>query len=189
MKNNFVDKDKNVSDDELVLLINSGNFEYLQILINRYMPLILKISLKYKDLGFDMDDLIQEGTVAVFSAVKSFDENKASFSTFAELCVSRAIASVAKRGSAAKRIPDKLISPLDDFELQSDSTPEDIIINKESYKSFTDNIKLNLSDMEYKVLCAFVEGKTYSEISKLLGVEIKSVDNALKRIRQKLKSI
>ncbi len=189
MKNGFVEEDKSLSDNELIDLINLGRFEYLQILINRYMPLVLKIATKYKNIVFDVDNLVQEGILAIFSAVKTFRKDKASFSTFAEICVSRAIGTLVKSQTASKRIPDRFISPLDDFELQTVSTPEDIFINKESYNCLKDNIKINLSDLEYRVLCAFVEGKSYLEISNEFGISSKSVDNALKRIRQKLKSI
>ncbi len=189
MKNGFVEEDKSLSDNELVDFINQGRFEYLQILINRYMPLVLKIATKYRNVVFDVDNLVQEGILAIFSAVKTYEGDKASFSTFVEICVSRAIGTLVKSQTASKRIPDKFISPLNDFELQTNSTPEDIIINRESYKDLTDNIRINLSDLEYRVLCAFVEGKSYLEISNAVGISSKSVDNALKRIRQKLKSI
>jgi len=183
----FVEENKNLSDDDLICLISSGNYEYLQILINRYMPYILKTVKGFGDLGCDTEDLIQEGVLAVFSAVKAYDASKAKFSTFVTLCINRSIMSQVKNATALKRIPENMILPIEDISAVDNDSPESIYINKESYERFKANIGSALSELEYKVLCAFVAGESYSDIAKRYGISAKSVDNSLKRIRNKLK--
>ena len=90
-----------LSDGELVSLINGGNYKYFQTLINRYMPYIVSVASRYKAGGLDTEDFIQEGVLAIFSAVKAFDGNKASFKTFVTLCINRAISSAVARVSGA----------------------------------------------------------------------------------------
>ncbi len=176
------------SDNELVALINRGEYKYLQLLINRYMPYIINVASRYNVGGFDTEDFIQEGILAIFSAVKTFDSEKASFKTFVTLCINRAMSSALTRVSgAAKHIPEGLISPIDEVELADMSSPESIFIEKESYNDLEDTIKSELSDFEYQVLCEFLIGKSYADIAESLNVTVKSVDNALRRIRSKIK--
>ena len=177
-----------LSDGELVSLINGGNYKYFQTLINRYMPYIVSVASRYKAGGLDTEDFIQEGVLAIFSAVKAFDGNKASFKTFVTLCINRAISSaVARVSGAEKHIPDGLISPIDDVELTDHNNPESIFIEIENYNSLEHSIKEELSDFEYQVLCEFLSDKSYADIADSLGVSVKSVDNALKRVRLKIK--
>lgn len=179
---------ENFSDNELVQLINRGEYNYLQFLINRYMPYVISAASRYKASGFDTEDFIQEGILAIFSAVKTFDDKKASFKTFVVLCINRAMSSALLRVSgAAKHVPDGLISPIDDIELADHNSPESILIEKESYNDLEHTIKSELSDFEYQVLCEFLSGKSYAEIAASLNVSAKSVDNALSRIRSKIK--
>ena len=178
----------NFTDNQLVEFINQGEYQYLQVLINRYMPYVISVASRYKAGGLDTDDFIQEGTLAIFSAVKAFDSSKASFKTFVTLCINRAMTSALSRVAGANRhIPEDLISPIDEIELPDMSSPESIFIEKESYTDLEHNIKQELSDFEYQVLCEFLSGKSYSQIADTLHVSVKSVDNALKRIRSKIK--
>lgn len=176
------------SDNELVDFINDGEYEYLQLLINRYMPYIISVASRYRASGFDTEDFIQEGILAIFSAVKSFDAGKASFKTFVSLCINRAMSSALSRAvGAAKHIPDGLISTIDGIELTDTNSPESILIEKEDYNDLEHTIKNELSQFEYQVLCEFLSGKSYSDIAVTLNVTVKSVDNALRRIRSKIK--
>lgn len=176
------------SDNELVTFINNGKYEYLQLLIARYMPYIINVASQYNVGGFDTEDFIQEGIVAIFSAVKSYDPDKASFKTFVYLCINRAMSSALSRVSgAAKHIPDGLISPIDNIELADLSSPESILIEKENFNDLEHTIKKELSNFEYQVLCEFLNGKSYADIAQTLNVTVKSVDNALRRIRSKIK--
>ena len=179
---------ENFSDNQLVDLINRGEYKYLQMLINRYMPYIISVASRYNAGGFDTEDFIQEGILAIFSAVKAYDCKKASFKTFVLICINRAMSSALSRASgAARHIPDGLISPIDEIELADMSSPESILIEKESYNDLEHTIRQELSDFEYQVLCEFLSGKSYAEIADSLGVTSKSVDNALRRIRSKIK--
>ena len=126
--------------------------------------------------------------MAIFSAVKRFDASKASFKTFVTLCINRAMSSALSRAVGAnKHIPDVLISPIDDVNLLDMNNPESIFIEKESYSDLEHTIKSELSNLEYQVLCEFLSGKSYAEIANTLNISSKSVDNALKRIRSKIK--
>lgn len=185
----FVEEFKNLSDEDIICHLSFGNYSEIQILINRYMPLILKNVSKYDGCGIDAEDLIQEGVIAVFSAVKAYDSTKSKFSTFVSHCVSRAIFSQVKKTVAAKRIPPSLISSLDSTEIDTIDIydPESIYISKENYRRFKDNICSTLSELEYKVFSAFVSGDSYAKIADDLSISIKSVDNSLRRIREKLR--
>lgn len=185
----FVEECENRSDEEIVLGLSTGNYADIQIIINRYMPLIIKTVSQYNCGTVDAEDLIQEGVIAIFTAVKAYDPQKSKFSTFVSHCISRAILAPLKSSGAAKRIPNGLISPLDDADagVADISNPESIYISKESYENFKADILDSLSSLEYKVLCAFLAGDSYSKIAADLGISVKSVDNSLRRIRTKLK--
>lgn len=176
------------SDNQLVEFIKKGEYKYLQLLINRYMPYIIGAASRYNAGGLDTEDFIQEGILAIFSAVKTYDCTKASFKTFVSLCIDRAMLSALSRAAGnAKHIPEGLITPIDELELADMSSPESILIEKESYNDLEHSIKRNSSDFEYQVLCEFLSGKSYADIAHDLGVTVKSVDNALRRIRSKIK--
>lgn len=179
---------ENLSDNQLVELINGGDYKYLQLLINRYMPYIISVASRYNASGLDTEDFIQEGVLAMFSAVKTYDASKASFKTFVCLCINRAMSAALSRAVGnAKHIPENLISPIDEIELADTSDPESILIEKESYSDLEHTIKKDLSILEYEVLGEFLSGKSYADIADTLGITIKSVDNALRRIRAKIK--
>lgn len=179
---------ENFSDNQLVEFINRGEYKYLQLLINRYMPYIISAASRYNAGGLDTEDFIQEGVLAIFSAVKTYDDSKASFKTFACLCINRAMSSALSRVVGnSKHIPENLISPIDDIELADTSDPESILIEKENFSDLEHTIKKDLSKFEYQVLGEFLSGKSYADIAETLGITTKSVDNALRRIRAKIK--
>ncbi len=180
-------EDNHLSDNDLITLISSGKYENLQVLINRYMPYIIKTANSNANKGCDVEDLIAEGVLSVFNAVKVYDSTKSKFSTFVTLCISRAMLAQLKFATADKRIPDRLLSPLEDAEDLATLNPEQAYIDKESYESFKKSIFSTLSPLEYKVLCAFLSGESYSEIAVRLGITVKAVDNSLRRIRNKIK--
>jgi len=186
MENNFVENYENLTDDQVVAKIKEGNYEFLQVIISRYNPTIFYYVKKYCN-GDSAEDAVQEGTLALYSAVKDFDGEKASFSTFAALCIKRAIIVFLRSSNRKKNIPDELISSIDDIELVDTNSPENIFIEREDYKNLADTIKLELSSLEYDVLQLYLIGKSYGDISKKLNISDKSVDNALARIRKKLK--
>lgn len=179
---------ENLTDNQLVELINKGEYKYLQLLINKYTPYIISVASKYDVAGLDVEDFIQEGILAIFSAVKAYDSEKASFKTFVCLCINRAMSAAVQRAvGSAKHIPDGLIMPIDDIELTDTNSPENILIEKEDYNDLAHTLKNDLSKLEYKVLVEFLSGKSYIDIAATLGITPKAVDNALSRIRAKIK--
>lgn len=183
---NFVENNENLSNNDIIKLINQGNYQLFQVIIERFYPTILYYTKKYCPEDCQ-EDAIQEANLAIYSAVKSFDESKASFSTFASLCIKRAVISVLKAGQRKKDIPDELLLSIEDTEIIDSNTPEKIFFEREDYNLLKDNIKLELSNLEYKVLQLQLSGESYSDIAKKLNITEKSVDNALSRIRKKLK--
>ena len=187
MRNTFVENHKIMSDNDIIARINNGDYELLQVIIDRYYPVILSCVSKYCPVA-QKEDAIQEATLALYSAVKSFDSEKSSFSTFASLCIKRATLSVLKSTKRRKNIPDELLDSIDECENVVDSnSPEKIFFDREAYKSLTETIKLELSALEYEVLQLYLAGSKYADIALKLKISEKSVNNALTRIRKKLK--
>ena len=187
MSIDFVENYENLTDEEIVGLIDGGDFELLQVIITRYLPLIHYYAGLYCAEN-ERDDAVQEATYALYSAVKNFDGKKASFSTFAALCIKRSVIASLKQSKRRKNIPDELLSPIGDVEITDSNSPEKIFFDKVSFKNLTDSIRLELSGLEYSVLQLFLEGNKYIDIAKRLSITEKSVNNALLRIRKKLKN-
>ena len=176
-----------LSDEQLAEYVNCGKYEYFPELIGRIMPHIKAVSFKWKSVVPDTDDLIEEGVIAVFTAVKSYESGKASFQTFANLCVDRAISAKVRSASAGKRIPSGLISSMDDQGDFSVESAEDSFIRREEDSIFNEDIKRSLTELERSVLEHFLGGDSYAEIARKLSVSVKSVDSALQRVRNKLR--
>ncbi len=186
MSINFVENNNKMTDDEIITLINGGNYELLSVIINRYLPSIIKTARMYLPEN-EVEDAVQEATISLYSAIKNFDSSKASFATFADVCIKRSIISQIRKSNSLKNIPENLITSIEDVQISDLQSPENILIERESYKTLTNNIKLELSSMEYKVLQLFLFENSYSQIADCLGISEKSVDNALARIRKKLR--
>lgn len=186
MRNNFVENYEKMSDEEIIALINGGNYELLSLIIDRYLPRILYYVRKYCT-ETAWEDMIQEATIALYTAVRNYDAEKSSFSSFAALCIKRAVLSELKQKRRKKTIPDELLSPLDDVLIADCNSPEKIFIEKESYQTLTDSLKVELSGLELSVLRLYLAGKKYIEIAEELHITEKSVNNSLVRIRKKLK--
>lgn len=182
----FVKNYENLTDEEIVSLINNGNFELMQVIIERYYSVVLFNIRKYCPESY-REDAVQEATIALYNAVKDYDAQKAAFSTFATLCIKRSVLTVLKAHRRQKDIPDELISSIDGLELVDINSPEKIFFDNEDYKSLKDTIKVELSPLEYNVLQLFLGGENYSAIAKKLDISEKSVDNSLTRVRKKLK--
>lgn len=185
------EKTVDYSDEELVSFINSGNDDVLHILVNRYMPLInnkaREFSLSY---GIDNDDLVQEGLIALYSAVKVYKDEVSLFSTFASVCIKRGLLSFCRSQNRKKDIPrDKLVYSDYDVDISEVKSPEAILIEKEESFILTEDIKRILSSLEYKVLIAFIEFNSYDVIAQRLGITVKSVNNTMCRVRKKIREI
>lgn len=186
MVNNFVENNKNLTDNEIIEKINSGDYELLAVIIDRYYPVILYYARKFC-LEDHFEDAVQEATLALYSAVKDYLPERSSFGTFASLCIKRSLISFLKLNNRKKNIPDELISSIDDQQIIDSNTPEKIFFDREDYKNLANSIRLELSPLEYKVLQFYLSGEKYSAIAEKLEISEKAVDNALWRIRKKLK--
>ena len=186
MSINFVENNNKLTDEEIITAINDGDYRLLSAIIDRYLPLIICLTKQYLP-EIQAEDAVQEVTFAFYSAIKNYDSQKSSFSTFANTCIKRAVISQIRKNNTKKMIPQELITSIEDVEITDSNSPESILIEKENYKALTETIKLELSDMEFNVLELFLEGKSYSDIAKSLSITEKAVDNALARIRKKLK--
>lgn len=186
MRKNIVENNGIISDEEIVALINRGEYQYLPEIINRYMPLIVS-TVKAHLPSQNVDDAVQEATISFYSAVKDYNSQKSSFKTFASLCIKRSVISFARKSGAKKIIPEDMISSLEENDVSYCDTPESIVIEKEDYENFRQTIRLELSCLEYEILRLFLMGMSYADIADKMSIPEKSVDNALSRIRKKLK--
>ncbi len=186
---NFVEKYKNLSDEELVKLCRSFDEAAFAVIIRRYTPMVsAKVSQVFAGISHEHDDLVQEGFIAVLSAINSYDFSSASFATYVRVCVDRALISVFRRENAKKKIPSDMVVGLSDSDIKSPETPESTVLEKESVGDWQFKLKDILSNFEYDVIKAYLSGLSVAEISSLLSVDRKAVNNALCRIRRKLKS-
>lgn len=199
-----MEKYENMSYEDLVMLVQRENdnmaLEY--IINNKCRSLIRKKTRGYFILGADKEDVIQEGMVGLYKAIRDFDADKeVSFVSFAELCINRQIISAIKAAGRQKHSPlnlsvsmDRQVSDEDDctyldFISRSDINPEELVIGKESRKAMERAIVDALSKMEQMVLALYLKGKSYTEIAAIMGKEEKSIDNALQRIKKKVEKI
>lgn len=182
-----VENYENLSDEAIVKQINAGQYELLQVMIERYLPKIHFFVRKYCPDN-QWEDAVQEATFALYSAVKQYDETKSSFPTFAGICIQRSVLDSMKSTKRKKDIPDELLSSLQDVEIADHNSPEKIFLEKENFQNLTDQIRLELSGLEYRVLLCYLENRNYAFIARELGISEKSVDNSLARIRKKLKN-
>ena len=152
-------------------------------------------------IGADREDIIQEGMIGLYKAIRDFDETKAhSFRSFAEVCITRQIITAIKTATRQKHIPlntyVSLSKPIYDEESERTlldiitasmvTNPEELIISKEELKNIEDKINKLLSELEQEVLGLYLNGKSYQEIADIIGKEPKSIDNALQRVKRKL---
>lgn len=195
---------KDYTDEQLVLRIHDENdSDVIDYVMNKYKNLVRKKAGSMYILGADRDDLIQEGMIGLFKAIRDYDIGRdASFMTFADLCISRqmysAIASSARKKHAPLNSYISIYSSREDDEnsdvsieniLESDSSsiPEQHVIEQENFKDLEDAIEKELSSLERQVLDLYITGMSVKHISAVLGRDLKSTDNAMQRIRNKLK--
>ena len=189
------------SDEELVLLAQKGDTDSELEVFSRYKNLLRKISRSFFLIGGEIEDLLQEGMIGLYKAIKSFNHLKnASFAGFAGLCIKRQIQTAIKRASSNKNLVLSSALPLtnyghfdeedeESFELvipSSDPSPDEILISEESLDEIKKNIKSKLTSLEIKVLSKYLNGQSYKEIAKQTSLNEKSIDNALTRIKKKL---
>ena len=194
------EKFNKLSDEEVVILIKNGDKNALNYIINKYKDVVnIKVS-KYFIIGAEKDDIVQEGLIGLYKAIKSFDSEKDnSFKTFANLCIERQLITAIKTSNRQKHMPlnsylslnmsayedDEADTILDIFDSNLVEDPLDTITKKEYYLSIENAIDKSLSDFEKKVLNRFAKGESYVQIADKLNTPVKSIDNAIQRIRKK----
>lgn len=193
----------NIKDEDLIEIIRSGDKTAFEYLINKYKELVnIKVS-KYFMIGAEKDDIVQEGLIGLFKAIKSYKSDmQNSFKSFANMCIERQLITAIKSSNRQKHMPlnsylSLNISAYDDEEGKSDTElmdifnttliedPLDTITKKEYYQNIENTIDKSLSDFEKKVLNKYINGKSYIEIASDLNTPVKSIDNAIQRIRKK----
>lgn len=176
-------------EKELIVLAKSGDNNAIDEILKSLKPLVSAISRKYYLLGGDSEDLVQEGMIGLFKAINAFDYSKNdNFKNFAMKIVEREIISAIRRESSSKnRVLDESVFVEDLEQLCGESYPEDEFLVEESYKEFSEEIYKNLSPLEKKVLKLFLKGYLYTDIAVVLKKKPKAIDNALTRIKSKLK--
>lgn len=193
-----------LSDDELLRLSRTGDDGAQTVLLDRYKTLVKAKARSYFLIGADREDIIQEGMIGLYKAIRDYQEDKrASFRAFAELCINRQIITAIKAATRQKHIPLNSSISLNKtaYEEQSDQTyldllkeaavsnPETLFIGREDRVFIETHIGEVLSKFEYAVLTLYLQGKTYQEISEVIGKPEKSIDNALQRVKRKVEKI
>lgn len=184
-KNNYHD----LSDEELVQLCKVCDDKALTVLIERLGSVVGNCVDKFSDSRFEREDLVQEGLVASFRAILSYDSSKgASLRTYAGVCITNALKNFVRKKDNGLITADADFVPLVD-ETAGDTTAEDEYISSENYKNLRRSLEEILTVTEYRVFSLFAEGLSYSEISLKTGQSFKSVDTAMQRVRKKLRNI
>lgn len=191
---------KEKSDEEVAEIAKNGDKDALEYLLNRYKDLVeIKVN-KYFIIGAEKEDIIQEGLIGLYKAIKCFDGTKEnSFKSFANLCIERQLITAIKTSNRQKHMPlnssislnasaydeDSDTEFLEKLDMQVLEDPLDTITKKEYYKSIETKIDQNLSDFEKQVLQRYARGESYINIAEKLEAPVKSIDNAIQRIRKK----
>lgn len=190
----------NKTDSELVTSAKNGNEEALECLFDKYKELVnMKVS-KYFIIGAEREDIVQEGMIGLYKAVKNYEEDKQnSFKSFANLCIERQLITAIKTSNRQKHMPlnsslslntpvyenEDDVSLMELFNSKIAEDPLDTITKKEYYKLVGNKIDEHLSDFEKQVLTRFAAGDSYVKIAEGLDAPVKSIDNAIQRIRKK----
>lgn len=188
-------------DEEVVEFARAGDNAAQEYLINKYKNFVRAKARSYFLIGADREDIIQEGMIGLYKAIRDFRMDKlSSFRAFAELCITRQIITAIKTATRQKHIPlnsyVSLNKPI--YDEDSDRTlldvisgskvtdPEELIVSQEEFDDIEEKMSEILSSLEWQVLMSYLEGKSYQEIAEDLDRHVKSIDNALQRVKRKL---
>ena len=192
---------EHLTDEEIVELAKYGNVGALEFLINKYKNFVRAKARTYFLIGADREDIIQEGMLGLYKAIRDYRyDRQASFRAFAEICVTRQIITAIKTATRQKHIPlnsyVSLNKPVFDEEsertlgevvvTEKDGNPEELFIYQENLMDIESTMNKILSPLEQEVVGLYLEGKSYQEIAEQLNRHVKSVDNALQRVKRKL---
>lgn len=193
-----------LGDEEVLLLIEQGNSRALEFLIYKYKSLVWTKSQPYFLVGGEKEDIIQEGLIGLYKAICDFNGEKfSSFKRFADLCITRQIITAIKAATRQKHIPLNSYISLDKPVYDEDSSwtlidtiaesratdPQIMLVNHEKFIHMELQLLESLSELERKVLYLYIDGYTYHEISEELKRHVKSIDNAIQRIKRKLERV
>ena len=196
----FASKYEELTDEDLVSKIKNGDKSAQEALFFRYRDLVSMKANRFFIIGAERDDMMQEGLIGLYKAVKSFDSTKQnSFKTFANLCIERQLITAIKSSNRQKHIPlnssfslnlsaydegdDTEVLEILDTKIVED--PLETLTKKEYFKNIENKIDESLSSFEKQVLDRYVQGDSYNDIAEKLDTPIKSIDNAIQRIRKK----
>ena len=194
------------TDEELIDRLRRGEDLIMDYICDKYKNLVRSKAKSMFILGADSDDLIQEGMIGLFKAVRDYDMGRdASFFTFAELCISRQMYTAVQAAKRQKHLPLNTYVSLDSGSMsregreestlaeliadRAELSPEELVLDKERVAYLEKTIETELSDFEKQVLDLYMTGMSYSQIAKVLGREEKATDNALQRLKSKIKKI
>ena len=192
---------ESMADEQIVKLAQDANGAALEYLLNKYKNFVRTKARSYFLIGADHEDIVQEGMIGLYKAIRDYRAEKlSSFRAFAELCVTRQIITAIKTATRQKHIPlnsyislnkpiyeeDSDRTLLDVITEEGMSNPEEMIIDREDLSMIEGRIGQMLSDLEKDVLVRYMEGKSYVEIAGEMNRHVKSIDNALQRIKRKL---
>ena len=192
---------ESMADEQIVKLAQDADGAALEYLLNKYKNFVRTKARSYFLIGADHEDIVQEGMIGLYKAIRDYRAEKlSSFRAFAELCVTRQIITAIKTATRQKHIPlnsyislnkpiyeeDSDRTLLDVITEEGMSNPEEMIIDREDLSMIEGRIGQMLSGLEKQVLVRYMEGKSYVEIAEEMGRHVKSIDNALQRIKRKL---
>ena len=195
-------KYENLTDEDVVTLVKTGDEKALTYLLEKYKELVnIKVG-RYFLIGAEREDIMQEGMIGLFKAIKSFDQEKQnSFKSFANICIERQLITAIKTSNRQKHMPlnsylslntaaydnneEDSVELIDTFNSNTNEYPLETVMKKEYYEQMQNNIEKSLSKFEKQVLERFIKGESYTVIAKRLDSPVKSVDNAIQRIRKK----
>lgn len=192
---------ENMPDEDVALLAQEADGAALEYLLNKYKNFVRTKARSYFLIGADHEDIVQEGMIGLYKAIRDYRKDKLkSFRAFAELCITRQIITAIKTATRQKHIPlnnyvslnrpiydeDSDRTLLDVISEDTPTNPEEMLIDREDLSVIEGRIGQMLSPMEKQVLVLYMEGKSYVEIGEEMGRHVKSIDNALQRIKRKL---
>lgn len=202
-KNTYYSTEKyiNLNDEQIINLINDGDEQALSFLLNKYKDIVNSKVGKYFIIGAENEDIVQEGMIGLYKAIKKYDSSKqSSFKTFANMCVERQLITAIKNSNRQKHIPlnsylslntsayeedDDGIEIIEKLQNEEIEDPLDTITKKEYFEEIQDKMNKSLSKFELQVLDGYIQGESYETIAKRLDTPVKSIDNAIQRIRKK----
>ncbi len=193
-----------MTDEQVVFLAKDNDGQALEYVFNKYKNFVRSKARSYFLIGADREDIVQEGMIGLYKAIRDFREDKlSSFRAFAELCITRQIITAIKTATRQKHIPLNFYVSLNKpvFDDESDrmlidvltatkiTNPEELFIGQEELRSIENRIGETLSQFEWSVLSSYLQGRSYQEIAVDLNRHVKSIDNALQRVKRKLEKL